>query len=207
MRVFDDTKPLLDWIEKVTNEGKLGSWNVIVGGKKNDTSGTWILPNWRKINKINRSRKVVQSEVGSDIIDIGVLRDPMDLLADVDVNSLEDVATQKNIVTSINNAISKGTAGLRDKAGLGTTPQLIIYRIDKNSIAKRSSTRCNLDASEDLIGISIYIPGGKIGTSYASTISIKMNTEVFDGDADLEGTNEDWNSWARPYDSKRKFVA
>lgn len=191
LRVFDDTKPLLDWIEKVTNEGKLGSWNVIVGGKKNDTNGTWILPNGRKINKINRSRKVVQSEVGSDIIDIGVLRDPMDLLADVDVNSLEDVATQKNIVTSINNAISKGTAGLRDKAGLGTTPQLIIYRIDKNSIAKRSSTRCNLDASEDLIGISIYIPGGKIGTSYASTISIKMNTEVFDGDADLEGTNED----------------
>ena len=104
---------------------------------------------------------------------------------------MEDVSTKKSIIDSIVNGISKGAAGLRDKAGMSTTPQLIIYRVDKNSVAKPNSTRRNLDASEDLIGISIYIPGGRIGTSYASTISIKMNTDVFDGDADLEGTNED----------------
>ena len=48
----------------------------------------------------------------------------------------------------------------------------------------------DLGADEDLIGISIYIPGGRIGTSYASSVSIKMKNDIFDGDADLEGTNE-----------------
>ena len=82
-----------------------------------------------------------------------------------------------------------GAAGLRDKAGLDTTPQLIIYRVDQHSTG--SGTRRDLEAKEDVIGISIYIPGGRIGTSYASSVSIKMKNDIFDGGADLEGTDED----------------
>ena len=48
----------------------------------------------------------------------------------------------------------------------------------------------DLDAPEDLIGLCLYIPGGRIGTSYASTVSIKMKNDIFDGDADLEDTDE-----------------
>jgi hypothetical protein len=189
LKVFNDTKPLMDWIEKVTSEGKLGDWNVIVAGKKKATNGTWVLPNGKSVNKINRSKKKNQNEVDDNLLDIGVLRDPMDLLADVDIASVSDLGLKQRILDSISNSISKGAAGLRDKAGLDTTPQLIIYRVDRNSTG--SGTRLDLEAKEDIIGISIYIPGGRIGTSYASSVSIKMNNDIFDGGADLEGTDED----------------
>lgn len=112
----------------------------------------------------------------------------MDLLADVDIDSIEDPEVKQLILNSISNSISRGAAGLRDRAGLDTTPQLIIYRVDQNSTG--SGTRYNLEADEDIIGISIYIPGGRIGTNYASSVSIKMKNDIFDGDADLEGTDE-----------------
>ena len=190
LKVFDDTKPLLDWIEKVTSEGKLGKWSVIVAGKNNNTNGEWELSSGKTIYKINRSRKKLKNETDEKLLDIGVLRDPMDLFADVDISQITDAELKNNIIRCIENSRSKGAAAFRDKTGLETTPQLIIYRVDKNS-STQSGTRQNLEADEDLIGMSIYIPGGRIGTSYASSISIKMNTEVFDGGADLEGTDED----------------
>lgn len=189
LKVFNDTKPLMDWIEKVTAEGKLGNWNVIVAGKKSESNGIWTLPDGKTVHKINRSKKKLQSELDDNLLDTGVLRDPTDLLSDVDVEAITD-HDLKNIVTEfIASGKAKGVAGLRDKAGLDTTPQLLIYRVDKNSKAK-SGTRCDLEAAEDIIGLSIYIPGGRIGTSYASSISIKMKNDIFDGDADLEGTDE-----------------
>ena len=189
LRVFNDTAPLMNWIEKVTGEGKLGDWSVIVGGKSSQTNGTWVLPNGRVINKVNRSKKNLQNEADNSLIDIGVVRDTMDLFADVDVDAIADPATKQLVLHSISNSIGKGAAALRDKCGLDTTPQLAIYRVDKDSKAS-TEARVDLAADEDIIGISIYIPGGRIGTSYASSISIKMNNEIFDGDPDLEGTNE-----------------
>jgi hypothetical protein len=178
----------MDWIEKVTNEGKLGTWNVIVAGKRNSTNGTWALPNGKSVNKINRSKKINKDEL-DNTLDIGVLRDPMDLFADVDIDTIEDLNVKELILTAISNSKAAGATGLRDRTGLDTTPQLIIYRVDQNS-ATTSETRRNLEADEDVVGISIYIPGGRIGTSYASSISIKMKNDIFDGDADLEGTDE-----------------
>lgn len=189
LKVFNDTKPLMDWIEKVTGDGKLGSWNVIVAGKNNTTNGTWELPNGKVINKVNRSKKKLKNEVDETLLDIGVLRDPTDLLADVDVDSIADPAVKQLVLASITSGKAKGAAGLRDSTGLDTTPQLIIYRVDRNSKAS-AGTRLDLKAEEDLVGVSIYIPGGRIGTSYASSISIKMKNDIFDGDADLEGTDE-----------------
>ena len=188
LKVFNDTKPLMDWIEKVTGEGKLGNWNVIVAGKKNATNGVWTLPGGKTVNKINRSKKNNQNEADENLLDIGVLRDPMDLFADVDIDSISDPEAKQLILDSISNSNSRGAAGLRDRAGLDTTPQLIIYRVDQNSTG--TGTRRDLEAEEDIIGISIYIPGGRIGTSYASSVSIKMKNDIFDGDADLEGTDE-----------------
>jgi hypothetical protein len=188
LKVFNDTKPLMDWIEKVTTDGKLGNWNVIVAGKKNSANGEWMLPCGRSINKINRSKKNLPNEVDDSLIDIGVLRDPMDIFADVDIDSVSDLTIKQLIEDAISSSKAAGAAGLRDRTGLDTTPQLIIYRVDKNSIG--SGARRNLDADEDIIGISIYIPGGRIGTSYASAVSIKIKDDIFDGGADLEGTDE-----------------
>lgn len=192
MSVFNDTKPLLAWIEQMTANDKLGSWNIVVAGKKNNTNGTWTLPNGTVLNKVNRSRKVSQNEIDDSIINIGVLRDPSDLLADVDLGSIKDSKLRAEIAQYIKEGQSKAATAYRDKAGFETTPQLIIYRVDKNSTTKSTKgNRANLGAAEDLIGLCLYIPGGRIGTSYASTISVNLKNSLFDGDADLEDTDED----------------
>lgn len=189
--VFNDTKPLLDWIEKMSLEGKLGDWNVVVAGKSDNTNGDWTLPNGHVLYKVKRSRKIPRNESEESILNLGALRDPKDLLVDIDINSIEDPEVKAEITEYITSGQSKAAMAFRDKSGLETTPQLLIYRVDKDSKpALNSKTRENLNAPSDLIGLCLYIPGGRIGTSYASTVSIKMNTEVFDGDADLEDTNE-----------------
>lgn len=96
------------------------------------------------------------------------------------------------MIEYIESGETKATMAFRDKAGLDTIPQMIIYRVDKDSKASGGvgKARVDLDAPEDLIGICLYIPGGRIGTSYASTISIKMKNDLFDGGADMEGADE-----------------
>ena len=192
LSVFNDTKPLLDWIGKVTANGNLGDWNVVVAGKATNTNGTWTLPNGRVLNKVKRSKKRAKSELEDSIINLGALRDPRDLLADVDIDSIEDEAVKKDVYDYIRSGESKAAMAFRDKSGLETTPQLLIYRVDKDSKAGGSGvSRIDLEAPEDLLGICLYIPGGKIGTSYASSVSIKMKNDMFDGDADLEDANAD----------------
>lgn len=192
LRVFNDTKPLLDWLKDVTTKGKLGSWNVIVAGKNDSANGVWELPNGRIINKVKRTRKKPKNEFEETVINIGVLRGPRDILADIDVNTISDEDCRNEVVEYIESGETKAAMAFRDKAGLDTIPQMIIYRVDKDSKApgRDSTTRIDLNAPEDLIGICLYIPGGRIGTSYASTISIKMENDLFDGGADMEGTDE-----------------
>lgn len=186
--VFNNMNSLLDWITEMTLEGKLNDWNIIVAGKKDSKNGTWVLPNGTTINKVRRTRKITKSELDS-IINIGVLREPNDILADVDFSVLDD-KLRNEIIAFIGSPKKSALMAYRDKAGLETTPQLIIYRIDKDSKTV-SKTREDLNALEDIIGLCIYIPGGRIGTNYASTISINPKNDIFDGDADLEGTDED----------------
>lgn len=191
LSVFNDTKPLLNWIENMTQNNKLGSWNVIVAGKADSKNGVWELPNGSKINKVNRSRR--RNDFEDTMIDIGVLRDPKNLIADIDIDEIEDLNLKQEILLFIKNFQAKTALAYRDKSGLSTTPQLLIYRVDKDSTTN-SNERTNLNAKEDLIGLCIYIPGGRIGTSYASTVSIKMKNDLFDGDADLADTEEETNA-------------
>ena len=192
LRVFNDTKPLLDWVKKMTDENKLGSWNVVVSGKSDAANGIWRLPDGMYVNKIKRTRKIPKSEAERSILNIGVLRDPRDLFADIDFDMISDQEICKEVIEYIKSGESKAAMAYRDKAGLETTPQLLIYRVDKDSSVSGGSgkTRENLNAPADLIGICLYIPGGRRGTSYVSTVSIKMKNDIFDGDADMEGTDE-----------------
>lgn len=190
--VFNDTKPLLDWIEDSTKKNKLGNWNVVIAGKNDDKNGTWELPNGHVINKVNRSRKKPKNELEESVINIGALRFPQDLLADISIDAIQDPNVKQEIINFIEKGSSKAVTAFRDKSGLEITPQLLIYRVDKDSKYNGSGdTRIDLNAPIDLIGLCLYIPGGKVGTNYATTVSIKMKNDVFDGDADLEGTDAD----------------
>lgn len=189
LKVFNDTKPLLDWIGQMTEKKLLGGWNVILAGKQDSKNGTWHLDNGKSINKVNRSKKPTDGEADGTI-NIGTLRDPRDLLADVDIGSIADSKLKAEIVEYIKSKSAKATMAYRDKAGLETTPQLLIYCIDKDS-EPSSGNRVKLEAKEDIVGLSLYIPGGRKGTNYASTIRISLDNKVFDGNPDLEGADED----------------
>ena len=192
LKVFNDTTPLLTWLNKMTTDNKFGPWSVIVAGKSDSNNGDWELPGGIKINKVRRTRKLPKNEFEENIINIGVLRDPKDILADIDVDGITDSVVKDEIIQYIKSGEVKQAAAYRDKSGLETTPQMIIYRVDKDSRVdgRNNAARIDLNALDDLIGICLYIPGGKTGVNYASKIAIKMKNDLFDGTADMEGTDE-----------------
>lgn len=185
LSVFNDINSVISWVEKITEDGKMENWNVVLAGKVSDKNTVWESPAGR-VNKVSRTRKKPKNE-SDTTINIGVLRDPKDVIADVDIEG-----KSQDIVDKIVNFKSKYAKEIRSLAGLDSTPQLLIYMIDKDSSAPAdSSTRDSLDAVEDIIGICMNIPGGRRGTNYTATVSIHMNNNIFDDEGDLEGTNED----------------
>jgi len=183
LEFFHDIEGISSWIEKMTGEGKIGAWNVVVAGKESDANSSWQLQ-YGVVNKVKRSRKINYDD--ETLINVGALRDPKDIIADVDLEG-----KPQNIVEMVRNFKAGTAKALRELAGLGSTPQIIIYLVDKNSKALDLKTRKDLNAPQDLAGICMNIPGRKSGVGFATKISIDLGDPIFDEDGDLEGTNAD----------------
>lgn len=184
LKAFNDINSLCEWISKVTKEGKMENWNVIVSGNKNDTYGSWNI-NGEKVYKVSRSKKIEDSES----VNVGVLSNPLDVLADIEIDKNYVLAEKINKCTTASEAkvIRNTNVGFVE-----TIPQLIIYRVTKDSKpSKKSENRVPLNIEEDIVGFEINIPGGKRGTNYVEKVSIKINNDIFDNKGDLDGTDED----------------
>ncbi len=182
---FNDIGSVITWIEKITSDGELENWNVVFAGKGSDENSAWNSP-VGLINKVSRTRKKPENE-SDTTINIGVLRDPKDIIADVDLEG-----KSQDVIKKVKDFKSIYAKEIRSLAGLNMTPQLILYMVDKDSKALTGSkTRYDLNAAEDIVGICINIPGGRRGTDYTATVSIHMTNNIFDDEGDLEGTNED----------------
>lgn len=183
LQVFSQIKNFIDWVEQMTSENKLENWNIVLSGVKNNQKEILRWDNV-EVHKVTRTQKINNSI--SDDIDIGALRDPRDLIADIDVEGM--TAEQKE---KVYNCPTKDVKMLRRNLGMAEVPQLIIYIIDKDSKYKgESNRRKDMEAKADLVGISINIPGGKTGVNYASTISIRIDNTLFDDNGDLGDINE-----------------
>jgi len=169
----------IEWFGKMQEKAGYTEWNVVVGGidKPKGKNGSWEIGT-NIVNKIERSR-LVQSSDNEDIA-IGVLRNPNDLLADTDAE-----ARRNHPKEPTNNQIQD----LRNKAELEKTPQLLIYRISKESKATKESTaRKDLEAEADIIGISIWIPGvrdSKGNKNYATKVQVDLRHMNIDNGSDL----------------------
>lgn len=193
-RVFNQIAAFCDWYRSCAEQIGFTGWNVVAAGvgetKPSQNEDAWDVPGGR-IWKVNRSR---QANSKHDSISIGVLRAPKDLLADVDEGRLSDT-TKAGISKNLKEV---NVDAVRKEADLGKTPQLIIYRIKKNSTARnaiplkasqsnrKSKLRENLNAPEDIIGLSIWIPGTRIGTSYAKRLTVHIHREEIDLDSEVE---------------------
>ena len=183
LMVFNDIdiEGVADWINKMTSEGKLTDWNVVVAGTASKEK-IWKLT-YGEIGKVRRTRK--KNYTDKNIINIGVLRDPKDLIADVDLEGKD-----AGLINRVMKFKAQDAKSIRSEAGLNMTPQLLIYMIDKDSKADSESNREDLNAPEDIVGLCLNIPGGKRGTNYAAKITIRLENNPFDDNGDLEGVND-----------------
>ena len=130
--MFNEIEVFSEWVESVSSDEGLTDWNVIVAGvglandEKRHPSKSWFLRNG-SVGKVNRTRNV-SSASRPTMINIGVLGAPRDLLADTWDRLPQDIRTAAE--QSTDTAFYRAE---RSKVGLDKTPQLIIYRIDKDS--------------------------------------------------------------------------
>lgn len=185
LSVFNDIEPLLAWMKQITEEGKLKDWNVVLAGKKSaDEQNTVHFSNCSVV-KVTRTRKATKNEI-PDVINIGALRAPIDIVADVDLDG-----QSKETKDLFSNIQENRVKELRMKAGLGETPQLLLYIVDKDSQpASGSKSRKPLNAPCDLLGICINIPGGAVGANHVAKVCIRLD-DRFRDDGDLNGENLD----------------
>lgn len=167
---------LIEWAEK--NSDQLSKWSVILSSVSDvvDTKGedaSWNIHGYSP-KTVKRTKLKNRSE--GDVISIGALRTPADLLADISEN-----------LTGEEKKVAKPSEiqAVREKYGYGKVPQLVIYRIDKderteeeylNENPKRGN-RSPLNFSAEPIGINIMIPGEFKGGNLTTYISAPIDID------------------------------
>jgi len=187
---FSDISPFLKWIDQHAGNAGYEKWNVVAAGSNGTKNGNWILPGG-SVGLINRTRIV--TERSDDGVSIGALRDPKDLLADAFLTD-EDKSSDKLDNISI--------IGKRDKGRVGAIPQLLLYRIEGKS--EKSTTqnpsnangkqRASLKAKADIIGISLWLPGGEKKEnkqSYVTHLTVRIPPLLLVTKDDLLDTGEE----------------
>lgn len=176
---FSDLGPFLDWYEANQNKTSYGAWNVVVAGNEPNGDRTWNVPGG-SVGRVDRTRLVPRSKEGVSV-SVGALRDPGDLLADIDA---EGLVTEKP--TRLN--ISK----LRTEGGVGSVPQLLLYLIDRRSKPSPGrKDRAPLGAKAHIVGMSLWLPeSGRQPGQYATHLTVKMPASLDDTGDEATDTAE-----------------
>lgn len=177
LKLGGNLSALESWIDQMMKKGKLQTWNVVFAGK---AAGVPITLQHVSIGKVIRSR--LKSSDNMDFIDIKALRSPPDMIADIDLEHQSD-----EVRDMVRNFVSRNTTLIREKAGMGEYPQLILYVVDRNSSVgdRKSSTRIDLNAPVDLAGLCINIPPSDDTEDYKTRVSIPILSNLFEDESDL----------------------
>lgn len=192
-RVFNQMDIFCKWVEETTENTGFTKWNVVVSSRGNidgETDRFWKVDG-KRIGLVNRSQKKNNmQQPNSNTVSIGVLRAPTDLYADLHPN---DYIKYKNEINS-NKLTKEKVDRIREQSGLESVPQLLFYMIDKDSKARESKSgnsvnqnnRADLDFPEDIVGVSIYIPGKKMGNNFAKALTVDLSdTDISFNKGDL----------------------
>ena len=183
LKVFADMTPFTEWIRQITETGTYGTWNVILAGTANNARFTIADTS---VGKTNRTWKAIERERNPNIINIGVLRDPRNLLSDIDWDTASD-----NVRNRIEHFSSRYVNEIRSEANLDFHPQLIVYIIDKESRPQQryEGDRCALNTAVDIAGICINIPSRSsenVNANHATTLHINMPEQMEELDIEAE---------------------
>lgn len=182
---------LIEWAEK--NSNKLSKWSVILSGTGSVEGTQGAEPDWdiHGYSPKASERTKLKNRSTHDLVSIGSLRSPSDLLAD-----LEDDLTKEEKKT----AIASEIRAIREAHDYGNVPQIIIYRIDKGEESEeeyrkkhinkkgepKRTNRSPLNFPMDLIGINVMIPGTTKGGNLTTYVSAKINTNNQDFEEESE---------------------
>ena len=177
-KAFQQIDLLEEWIEAQTEKGEMTTWNVLMCGvnaDKLDESKKWTLDSGISVGKINRSCK---SDSG-DHFNIGVLSGKKDYVADITEDMIGAENWKKMRTTK---KMSTEYKDYRNLAHVEKIPLLLLYMIDKNSQPQPGKNRTPLNVEEDLIGITMVIPGirGKHGA--VTKVKIKQMNDDQEGE-------------------------
>jgi len=170
-RAFNDKKLFCAWIQKASHDPSIAKWNVIAAGINRSDSNPWKVG--AGINRIFRSR--IKRVSDGDNFSIGTLLGPADRFLDFP----EDYKPSKD------NLKEADVTAERARVLGADVPQLIIYRIDKDSPAPQRTpksgieeVRAKLDAVEDLVGICLLIPGERRRNSPVDRLTVRRANSV-----------------------------
>lgn len=174
---------LLRWVQE--NAENLEKWNVVLSGVGHVEGTEGKNPNWNihGYSPGTSERTKLKHRSTENLVSIGSLRSPSDLLADIENElSRDEFGVLK----------PSEVQAVREKHGYGKVPQLLIYRIDKGEMTEEEyvrkhtnkkgeftkSNRAPLNFPMDLIGINIMIPGMSKGGSHATYVSATLDIDA-----------------------------
>ena len=179
LMAFSDLEAIKTWIKQFTDEQKLDKWNIVLFGLDRGKETVFAGHN---IHKVQRTRKFIRDNT----INLGVLTDPKEKVADVEYDRLSEAGRKM-----YDNYRTDQAQNIRIDGGLEITPSMVIYVVDKDSkvsVKKENSKRHDLNAAEDVIGISLNIPGERINEDYACSVIIDL--KKYGLGSDIEGEDE-----------------
>lgn len=168
--MFSNLDAFIDWCDKMDSEDLLDNWSVVLSSKgeitKNSNNSKTIKIQEYDVAKVSRT-VLGERQNDNKTISIGALRAPVDLLSDiVDLDDSEYNSSKKMDEVRI----------IRENYGVSNVPQLVIYIIDKDSEPNNpdSKRRTPLNFSQDIVGISLMIPGIRQGNNMATSLKVKI---------------------------------
>ena len=187
-KVFNQLDAFLKWINKVTEDGVLSKWNIAVAGGicSPEDENAWTVTPDISVKKIRRNNK--RSNTNPKLLNVGAVRDPKDLIIDIDEAALQQNAPEVYSQIRKKGYIINNHYLIRSKSGYEKNPLLIIYLIDKDSKPKdeKDPYRKPLNAVEDVVAFSITIPGTGTTNNLSKKLQITPSVTPASEDEDDE---------------------
>lgn len=163
---FNALPALTEWLEQ--NNENLDGWNVVLRGKnlaKDNRQSNFNIHGY-SVDGVIRSRLIERSN--DQIVSIGALRQPDDLI--VDIEGIDEEQRKLN---------TTGRIDLRLEKGLSATPLLVIYKIDKVSKPNSNNGRREaMNFDQDIIGMFILIPSFTRRGAFAEFVVAEVDADV-----------------------------
>ena len=151
-KTFNEISELKEWIRDRSNSF---SWNVILAGLNSNENGVFEVSKDIIVSKVERS---AINDTKDGQIRLKSLSTAVDRFADVPVSSFDEEKMKR--YTDLKKEPSNNWQEIREVAQVNNVPVLMIYCISRDSKPKDAG-RFPLNAEEDIIGISVVMPGFK----------------------------------------------